>query len=250
MTVIAKKTPGFVGADLANLLNEAAILAARNDREIIKMEDLEEASEKVVMGPERKSRVMPEKEKINTAYHEVGHALIGYLIPNSDPVHKVTIIPRGRALGVTMYLPIEDKYSNTKNELMGRIKMLLGGRAAEEIVFGDVSTGASNDIERATQIAYNMVTIFGMSDEIGPMRLGNVDDGSLVLSKNYGDDIAKKIDAEIHKIINGSYKEVKDMLISHREELEAITKVLMEQETITGEEMKGIIAGVEKQAEV
>lgn len=248
--IIAKKTPGFVGADLANLLNEAAIIAARNDREVINMSDLEEASEKVVMGPERKSRVMPEKEKINTAYHEVGHALISYLLKDIDPVHKITIIPRGRALGVTMYLRSEDKLSYTKNELYVKIKGLLGGRAAEDIIFGDVSTGAMSDIERATQIAYDMVTVYGMSDEIGPMRLGAVDDGSLVLSKNYGDDIAKKIDAEIHRIINESYTEVKNLLIENRAELEAVTKVLLEKETISGEEMEKIIKGLGEQAEV
>ena len=242
-SVIAKKTPGFVGADLANLINESAILAARNGREIIIMNDLEEASEKVMMGPERKSRVMPEKERINTAYHEVGHALIGYLTPNTDPVHKITIIPRGRALGITSYLPQEDKFTHSKNELLARIKTLLGGRAAEDIIFGDVSTGASNDIERATNIAYNMVTIFGMSDQIGPIRLGAIDDGSLVMSKNYGEDSAKKIDSEIHKILNESYLEVKNLLITHKKELEDITKVLLDEETITGEDMINIING-------
>lgn len=248
--VIAKRTVGFVGADLANLLNEAAILAARNNREIINMSDLDEAVEKVEMGPERKSRVMPEKERINTAYHEAGHALISYLIKDENPVHKITIIPRGRALGVTMYLKSEDKLSYSKNELKKMIKGLLGGRAAEDIIYGDVSTGASSDIERATHIAYNMVTVYGMSDEIGPMRLGTIEDGSLVATKNYGDEIAKKVDNEIHKIINTSYEEVVTLLKENREQLEAITKVLLEKETISGEEMIEIIKGMEKQAEV
>ncbi len=249
LMIIAKKTPGFVGANLANMLNEAAILAARNNREVINMSDLEEAVEKVMMGPERKSRVMSEKEKINTAYHEVGHALIAYLLPDTDPVHKITIIPRGMSLGTTWQLPDEDKYTNTKKELLSQIKIFLGGRAAEEIVFNDITNGASSDIDRASKLAYNMIAKWGMSDKLGPLAVIHFN-SEFASQKAFSEETSQMIDDEIHSFINESYKEVKELLISHRAEVEAITKVLLEKETISGEEMIEIIKGMEKQAEV
>lgn len=247
--IIAKKTPGFVGANLANMLNEAAILAARNNREVINMSDLEEAVEKVMMGPERKSRVMSEKERINTAYHEVGHALIAYLLPDTDPVHKITIIPRGMSLGSTWQLPDEDKFTNTKKELMSEIKILLGGRAAEEIVFNDITNGASSDIDRASKLAYNMIAKWGMSDKLGPLAVIHFN-SEFASQKAFSEETSQMIDDEIHSFINESYKEVKELLISHRAEVEAITKVLLEKETISGEEMENIIKGLGEQAEV
>lgn len=244
LKTIAKKTPGFVGADLANLLNEAAILAARYNKKEIEMEDLEEAAEKVMMGPERKSRIMPEKEKINTAYHEVGHALIAYMLPDTAPVHKITIIPRGMSLGSTWQLPEEDKYSESRSSLMNDIKILLGGRAAEEIKFNDITSGASNDIERATKIAFNMVTVYGMG-KLGPLRYGMLE-SEFISQRSYSEDTAKLIDEEINQLINESYKEVKQIILDNIDKLEAVTKVLLEKETINGQELKEIIENVSK----
>lgn len=248
--IIARKTPGFVGADLANLLNEAAILAVRSGREKINMKDLEEASEKVMAGPERKSRVLSDKEKKNTSYHEVGHALIAHLIPGTDPVHKISIIPRGMALGMTMQLPIEDKVSYTKKEFYGRIKVLLGGRAAEELIFDDVTTGASNDIQRATDIARMMITRFGMSETIGPIRLGTDEEHPFLgrdfsRSANYSEDTAKMIDQEISKLINSSYIETKKILTENMEALHKVSEYLLEKETISGNEMEEIIKKID-----
>ena len=244
---LAKKTPGFVGADLANLLNEAAILAARQHRDTIIMEDLEEASEKVSIGPARKSRVTVEKEKHIVAYHEVGHAIIQYNYREIlDPVHKVTIVPRGMAaLGYTMSLPTEDRYLRSKKEYLADIRGLLGGRAAEEVVFGDITTGASNDIERATGIAHAMVTKMGMSEKFGPVLLDATKEGDMFQNKIYGEETAKSIDEEIRKIINDAYDEVRTILKDNYEKLDKISKSLLERETITGEELAILMAGGE-----
>ncbi len=244
--VIARKTPGFVGADLANMLNEAAILAAREGREEINMDDLEEASEKVSIGPERKSRVTVEKEKNIVAYHEVGHALIQCIIPHTEPVHKVTVVPRGMAaLGYTMTLPTEDRYLKSKNEYLAELRTLLGGRAAEEVVFGDITTGASNDIERATAIAHAMVTKFGMTDKFGPILLDNTKEGDMFMQKYYSEATGKEIDAEISGLINDAYTEVKQLLRDNYDLLDSISKTLLERETITGDELNILIEGGE-----
>lgn len=244
--VIARKTPGFVGADLANMLNEAAILAARAGREEITMDDLEEASEKVSIGPERKSRVTVEKEKNIVAYHEVGHALIQCIIPHTEPVHKVTVVPRGMAaLGYTMTLPTEDRYLKSKNEYLAELRTLLGGRAAEEVVFGDITTGASNDIERATAIAHAMVTKFGMTEKFGPILLDNTKEGDMFMQKYYSEATGKEIDAEISGLINEAYTEVKQLLRDNYGLLDSISKTLLERETITGDELNILIEGGE-----
>ena len=244
--VIARKTPGFVGADLANMLNEAAILAAREGREEINMDDLEEASEKVSIGPERKSRVTVEKEKNIVAYHEVGHALIQCIIPHTQPVHKVTVVPRGMAaLGYTMTLPTEDRYLKSKNEYLAELRTLLGGRAAEEVVFGDITTGASNDIERATAIAHAMVTKFGMTEKFGPILLDNTKEGDMFMQKYYSEATGKEIDAEISGLINEAYTDVKVLLRENYGLLDNIAKTLLERETITGDELNILIEGGE-----
>ena len=245
--ILAKKTPGFVGADLANLLNEAAILAARQKRDVILMEDLEEASEKVSIGPARKSRVTVEKEKHIVAYHEVGHAMIQTFYKDIvDPVHKVTIIPRGMAaLGYTMSLPTEDRYLRSRKEYLADIRGLLGGRAAEEVFFGDITTGASNDIERATGIAHAMVTKLGMSDRFGPILLDATKDGDMFPNKIYGEETAKAIDDEIRKMINDAYEEVKTTLRDNYDLLDKISKTLLERETITGIELNILMDGGE-----
>ncbi|MBZ4682882.1 MAG: cell division protease FtsH [Fusobacteriaceae bacterium] len=242
LQVLARKTPGFVGADLANLLNEAAILAARDNRVVITMADLEEASEKVSIGPERKSRLTVEKEKYIVAYHEVGHTLVQWMIPHTDPVHKVTIVPRGMAaLGYTMSLPSEDKYLKSKNEYLSEMKALLGGRAAEELVFGDITTGASNDIERATKMALAMVTRFGMIDKFGPIMLDDSQEGDWFKQRIYSEETAKLIDEEVKKLINDAYNAAKKILSDNIELLEKISLQLLEKETIMSDELEEII---------
>lgn len=244
--VIARKTPGFVGADLANMLNEAAILAAREGREEINMADLEEASEKVSIGPERKSRVTVEKEKNIVAYHEVGHALVQCIIPHTDPVHKVTVVPRGMAaLGYTMTLPTEDRYLKSKNEYLAELRTLLGGRAAEQVVFGDITTGASNDIERATAIAHAMVTKFGMTDKFGPILLDSTKEGDMFAQKHYSEATGQLIDAEISGLIKDAYADVIKLLTDNYDLLDSISKKLLERETITGDELNILIEGGE-----
>ena len=243
---LARKTVGFVGADLANLLNEAAILAAREGREEVSMEDLEEAAEKVTIGPERKSRVTVQKERVTVAYHEVGHALVQWVLPNTDAVHKVTIVPRGMAaLGYTMSLPAEDRYLKTKNEYLSELKTLLGGRAAEEIIFGDITTGAGNDIERATKMAHAMVTKFGMSEKFGPLLLDDSHEGDIFKQKIHSDETGKEIDDEVRRMISEAYTGAKDILNDNREKLEFIAKTLLERETISGEELDKLMKGEE-----
>lgn len=243
LSIIAKKTPGFVGADLANLLNEAAILAAREGREEITMADLEEASEKVSIGPERKSKVMIEKERLITAYHEAGHALMHYLLPNTDPVHKITIVPRGMAGGFTMALPEEERSYKFKSEFFDDIRVLFGGRAAEQIVFNDITTGASNDIERATAIAHAIVTRFGMTNKFGPMLLDNTKEGDLFQQKYYSDTTGKEVDDEIRGIISTAYTETLDMIKKNYQYLDNVAKALLEKETLVREEFEAIMQG-------
>ena len=250
--VIARGTPGFSGADLANLVNEAALFAARANRRVVSMDQFEKAKDKIMMGAERRSMVMSEKEKLNTAYHEAGHAIVGYLVPEHDPVYKVTIIPRGRALGVTMYLPEEDRYSMSKQHLESMISSLFGGRIAEEMILGEagVTTGASNDIERATEIARNMVTKWGLSDRLGPLTYSE-DDGEVFLGrsvtqhKQVSDDTAHAIDEEVRKIVDLNYKRAEALLKEHVEKLHAMAKALVKYETIGEDQIKDIMEGRE-----
>jgi cell division protease FtsH len=244
-SVIARGTPGFSGAELANLVNEAALMAARSSKRLVTMEDFEKARDKIMMGAERKSMVMSEKEKENTAYHEAGHAIVGCLVPEHDPVHKVTIIPRGRALGVTQYLPEEDKYSHSKRSLESRLCTLFGGRIAEEMTLGldGVTTGASNDIERATAIARNMVTKWGLSTRLGPMHYGE-EEGQYpgTASQQYSDETSKNIDEEVKRIIEDCYSRAKKILEDNRDILESMKNALMEYETIDSDQVSDLMA--------
>ena len=246
LDTLARRTPGFSGADLENLLNEAALLAARKNKSIIEMSDCEEAIDRVVAGPERKSLVMSQKEKENTAYHESGHAIVGGLLPNADPVHKVTIIPRGMALGITWSLPDEDRHSRTKNELIAQITMALSGRISEEIKFGDVTTGASNDFEKATMLARAMVTQYGMSDTLGPIQYGRGNHQVFLgrdfgEDRNYSEEIAGKIDAEVRKIIETCYNNATQLLKDNWKKVERMVASLMEHETVDTDEVVAIL---------
>ena len=251
-SVIARGTPGFSGADLANLVNEAALFAARNNKRVVSMEEFEKAKDKIMMGAERRSLVMSEKEKLNTAFHEAGHAIVGYCVPDHDPVYKVTIIPRGRALGVTMYLPEEDKYSVSKSALESSISTLFGGRIAEEMTLGVdyVTTGASNDIERATELARNMVTKWGLSEKLGPLTYSE-DDGEVFLGRSVtqhkvvSDVTAHNIDEEVRQIIDRNYTRAEELLRKHEKNLHAMAKALMKYETIDMEQVKDIMEGRE-----
>jgi cell division protease FtsH len=248
--VIARATPGFSGADLANLVNEAALFAARANKRLVDHDDFEKAKDKIMMGAERRSMVMSEDEKKLTAYHEAGHAIVGLTVPDHDPVYKVTIIPRGRALGVTMFLPEEDRYSYSKQRLNSSICSLFGGRIAEEIIFGvdKVTTGASNDIERATDIARNMVTKWGLSERLGPLSYSE-DNGEVFLgksvtqTKHVSDDTAFVIDQEIREVIDRNYKRAKDILESNLDKLHAMAEALIKYETIDAEQIRRIMAG-------
>ena len=249
-SLIARGTPGFSGADLANLVNEAALFAARQNNRVVSMVHFEKAKDKIMMGTERRSMVMSEEEKLNTAYHESGHAIVGYLVPEHDPVYKVTIIPRGRALGVTMYLPEEDRYSMSKQRLESTISSLFGGRIAEEMINGKsgVTTGASNDIERATEIARNMVTKWGLSDRLGPLTYSE-DDGEIFLGrsvtqhKQVSDETAHTIDEEVRNIIDANYKRAKKVLDDNVDILHSMAKALMKYETIDATQIKDIMEG-------
>ena len=251
-SIIARGTPGFSGADLANLVNEAALLAARGDRRSVGMEDFDKAKDKIMMGAERRSLVMSEEERKLTAYHESGHAVVGLLVPEHDPVYKVTIIPRGRALGVTMFLPEEDRYSLSKQRLMSQMKSLYGGRIAEEVVFGPacVTTGAANDIERATEIARNMVTKWGLSERLGPLTYSE-DDGEIFLGrsvtrhKQLSDVTAHVIDEEVRQLIDGCYKEAKKILEKNLKTLHAMADALIKYETLDETQIKDIMEGRE-----
>ena len=250
---LAKRTPGFTGADLSNLLNEAALFAARKEKKEIEMDDLEEAIDKIIAGPEKKSKIITDEEKENTAYHEVGHALISKLLPNCDPLHKVTIIPRGMALGITMTLPEKDHLTYRKEQLYDQIAMLLGGRIAEELVFGEekITTGASNDIQRVTDIANKMVTSYGMSKDLGPMTFGTHNEHVFLgrdfgHEKNYSEEVAFKIDKEVKSIVDEQYKRAKQLLTDNRDIMEELVKVLLEKETLDKEEVDEIIEKVKE----
>ncbi len=248
--VIARGTPGFSGADLANLVNEAALMAARRNLNTIGMAELEHAKDKVMMGAERRSMVMTEKEKKLTAYHEVGHALVGIHMPEHDPLHKVTIIPRGRALGVTMSLPEQDRYSMSKLQLKSQLASLFGGRVAEELIFGGdhVTTGASNDIERATGLARRMVTEFGMNETLGTVRLSSNEEEvfmghSVARQQNVSEETNRRIDEEVRKLIDWSESKAREILTTHMEDLHKISKALLEYETLSGDEVRALLRG-------
>ena len=247
-SVLARGTPGFSGADLANLVNEAALFAARRNGRVVAMEDFERAKDKIMMGAERKAMVMSEDEKRNTAYHESGHALVARLMPKSDPVHKVTIIPRGRALGLTMQLPAEDHYSYDKQYLLSRIAILFGGRIAEEVFMHQMTTGASNDFERATQMARDMVVRYGMSDVMGPMVYGENENEvflgrSVTQSKHISESTMEKVDAEVRRIIDEQYAIARKLIESHQEEMHKMAHALLEWETIDAEQIDDIMNG-------
>ncbi len=245
---LAGQTPGFTGADLSNLVNEAALLAARNGKREITQLELEEGIMRVIAGPEKKTRVMSSKERKITAYHEMGHAIVGHFLPNSDPIHKISVISRGQALGYTISLPGEDKFLTTRAELLDTMAMTLGGRAAEEIVFGEITTGASNDLEKVTATAKQMVMRFGMSEKLGPRVFGH-DHGQPFLGRDmgtepdYSDEIAREIDLEIRRIVEGAHTQARTILGEHREELERISEILIKRETIEADQFSALLEG-------
>jgi cell division protease FtsH len=248
LDALAGQTPGFTGADLANLINEAALLTARSGKREITMIELEEGIMRVIAGPEKKTRVMSEKERLVTAFHELGHAIVGHVLPNCDPVHKISIISRGQALGYTISLPTEDKFLTTRAELTDTMAMTLGGRAAEEIVFSEITTGASNDLEKVTETAKQMVMRYGMSERLGPRVFGH--DRSMPFlgrefsaEPDYSDEIAREIDDEIRRIVEEAHQTAKDILLEHRSQLDEISKILLERETIDAEEFEQLLAG-------
>ncbi len=248
LDALAGQTPGFTGADLANLINEAALLTARQGRREISMQELEEGIMRVIAGPEKKTRVMSEKERLITAYHELGHAIVGHILPNCDPVHKISIVSRGQALGYTINLPTEDKFLTSRAELTDTMAMTLGGRAAEEIVFGEITTGASNDLEKVTETAKQMVMRFGMSERLGPRVFGH-DRGQPFLGRefsaepDYSDEIAREIDDEIRRIVEDAHQTARDLLTEKRSELDTISKILLERETIDAEQFVALLDG-------
>ncbi|WP_066634334.1 ATP-dependent zinc metalloprotease FtsH [Desulfolucanica intricata] len=241
LEVIARRTPGFTGADLANLINEAALLSARSNKKKIGMKELEDSIERVIAGPEKKSKVISENEKKLVSYHEAGHALVGYLLPTTDPVHKVSIIPRGRAGGYTLLLPKEDRYYMTKTQLLDQVTMLLGGRVAEDVVLKEISTGAQNDLERSTELVRKMIMEYGMSENLGPLTLGRKQ-GQVFLGRDisrdrdYGEEVASAIDKEVRAVVDRSYSKAKKLLTEHINSLHLIAKTLMEKETLEADE--------------
>jgi cell division protease FtsH len=260
LDVLARRTPGFTGADLSNLVNEAALLSARRNKKSIAMPELEESIERVMAGPERKSRVMSDREKRLTAYHEGGHTLVGLLLPNSDPVHKVTIIPRGRAGGYTLMLPKEDRSYATRSELIDQLKTLLGGRVAEEVILKEISTGAQNDIQRASQLVRSMITQYGMSDALGPIAFGESQDHQVFLGRdfnhqrNYSEEVACDIDKEVRRYIEDAYEECRKLLVENVDKLHLIASALLERESLKASELKelmtnGVIADKPKTSE-
>lgn len=247
LDILARRTPGFTGADLSNLVNEAALLSARRNKKKIAMAELEESIERVMAGPERKSKVMSDKEKRLTAYHEAGHTLVGMLIPHADPVHKVTIIPRGRAGGYTLMLPTEDRSYATRSELLAQLKVALGGRVAEEVVLNEISTGAQSDIQRASSLVRGMITEYGMSEVLGPIAFGKGHGHQVFLGrdinseKNYSEEVACEIDKEVSKYIKTSYDECRDLLTANIDKLHLIAKELLERETLEASELKQLV---------
>ncbi len=253
LDILARRTPGFTGADLANVINEAALLAARRNKRAIRMSEIEEAVDRVMAGPERKSRVMDEKERRLIAYHEGGHAMVAHVLPNTDEVHKITVIPRGRALGYTLTLPEQDKFMMTREQLRDELAMLMGGRVAEEVVAGDVTTGAQNDIERATKVARQMVTEYGMSDTIGPRTLGQKQ-GEVFLGRDWGstpdysDAVAFEIDQEVRQLIDEAHDVALDILTENRDKLDALATLLLDKETLNREEVEKFFGDIEKRS--
>ncbi|MBI4083143.1 MAG: ATP-dependent metallopeptidase FtsH/Yme1/Tma family protein [Candidatus Lambdaproteobacteria bacterium] len=244
--VLARGTPGFSGADLRNLINEAALYAARKNKQVVELADLEWARDKVLMGPERRAILMTEVERRITAYHAAGHALVGALMAKADPVHKITIVPRGRSLGLTSFLPKEDIHTYDREYLLARIVVAMGGRAAEELVFGEITTGAGNDILQATQTARNMVTQWGMSEAIGPVQLGAPDHQAFLgreigIERDYGEDTAELIDREVHTLVESAYQKAKALLTQHSDKLHHLAKRLLESETVEGDELRAIL---------
>jgi cell division protease FtsH len=248
LDTLAAQTPGFTGADLASLVNEAALLTARKRKRVIEMEELEEAVLRVIAGPEKKSRLLSEEEKLITAYHETGHALVAHYLPNADPVHKISIISRGQALGYTITLPTEDKFMVKKKEILDKLSHMLAGRVAEEIRFDDITTGASNDLQRATETARRMITQYGMSENLGPLTFGH-DPGQPFLGRDYGmgqeysDETAEKIDVEIRRVVDEAYETATAILTAHREELDKISLLLIDKETIDREQFEALVGG-------
>jgi cell division protease FtsH len=250
LEIVARRTPGFSGADLANMVNEAALLAARRDREKVAMADFEDSAERVMAGPERKSRIISEREKKILARHEVGHAVLAQLLPHADPVHKVSILQRGLALGYTLQLPTEDRYIMSRTELLDRITVFLGGRVSEELTFDEISTGAADDLKKATELARRMVTDFGMSDVLGPVSLGRKHEQpflgrDLMEDRNYSEQVASAIDKELATIIEDCYERAKALLTEHADEASAVVDVLLERETLSGDEIRSIMRGEE-----
>jgi cell division protease FtsH len=250
ISVLARGTPGFTGADIENMVNEAALMAARRGKDRVDMDDFEDAKDKVLMGTERKSMIISDEEKKITAYHEAGHTLVAKLTPDSDPIHKVTIIPRGRALGLTQQLPIDEKHTYPKNYLLNNIAILMGGRAAEEIVLDLQTTGAGNDIERASDLARKMVCDYGMSDELGPLTFGKNEEQiflgrEIAQHRDYSELTAQKIDAEVRKIVTGAYKKTRKSIEDNLDTLHKMANALLEKETLTGEDIDGIMAGAD-----
>ncbi len=248
LETLARATPGFVGADIENLINEAAILAARRGKQVIGMEEFEVSIERVIAGPERKSRVMSEEEKRITAYHEAGHAIVGHVLPKCDPVHKVSIVARGMASGYTMALPEEDQYLESKEEYQDDLAFALGGRTAEEIVFGDVTTGAANDLDRVTKLARSMVTRYGMSDKLGPMTFGQKEEmvflgKEIGEQRDYSESVARQIDEEVRRIVQEAHQTAREILIHHREALGRIAETLVEVETLDADEFTALFEG-------
>jgi cell division protease FtsH len=248
LQIIAARTPGFAGADLANIVNEAALLAARRNKKKVSLRDLEDAKDKVTLGLERRSLVMTEEERRTTAFHEAGHALVAWLIPGSDPVTKITIIPRGRALGVTAYAPAEERHNHSKKQLEDRLCHAMGGRAAEILVFDHLTTGAAGDLEQATAIARSMVTRFGMSEKLGPLTFGKREDmiflgKEITSSKDYSDETAKLIDSEVRAIIERAHDQALRLLRENLEKLHLLANTLLERETIDGDQMNRLLHG-------
>ncbi|MBN1882462.1 MAG: ATP-dependent zinc metalloprotease FtsH [Deltaproteobacteria bacterium] len=246
LTVISRGTPGFSGADLENLVNEAALIAARDDKKAVSMEDFEQAKDKILMGTERRSMIITEEEKRLTAYHESGHTLVARFLPGTDPVHKVTVIPRGRALGVTQQLPLDDRHSYKRDFLLKKIQIYMGGRAAEELVLGEISTGAGNDLEVATDIARKMVTVFGMSEKLGPLTYGKKEEmvflgKEISQQKDYSEKTAEKIDEEIKRIVSDCYEKAKAILEVNIDKLHSLASALLEREVLSGDEVDSIL---------
>jgi cell division protease FtsH len=251
LQAVARRTPGFTGADLANVLNEAALLTARNNQRTLTAETLDEAIDRVIAGPQRRTRLMTDHEKVITAYHEGGHALVAAAMPKTDPVHKVTILPRGRALGYTMVLPDEDKYSTTRGEMLDQLAYMMGGRAAEEMVFHDPTTGAANDIEKATNLARAMVTQYGMTERIGAIKLGQSSAEPFVgrdigHGRDYSEEVAGVVDEEVRALIDNAHQEAFDVLTENRRVLDHLVTELLEKETLGKEQVAAVFAALVK----